>query len=359
AARLERVGHFASPVHVTAPPGDDRRLLVVEQAGVVRVVRGGRTLSRPFLDIRGSVLDGGERGLLSIAFAPDYERSRRLYVYFTDNRGDIRIQEFRRSRRSADRADRRTRRSVLRQTHRQFANHNGGQLQFGPDGLLYAALGDGGGSGDPFGRAQSLRTLLGKLIRIDPRRTRGGRPYRTPRSNPFYRRSGARRQIFALGLRNPFRFSFDRATGDLTIGDVGEGTQEEVDFVARAAGGGRGANFGWNHYEGDRLFPGGGPLSRAGTYVPPVLTYGHRGGACSIAGGYVVRDPGLPALAGRYVYGDFCTGELRSAVLRPGRATGDAPLGREVPRLSSFGEDARGRVYAASLAGDVYRLAPP
>ena len=356
-ASLRRIGTFRTPVYVTAPPGDTRRVFVVEQAGRVKVRRGSRNLSRPFLDIRRLVQDGGERGLLSIAFSPDYATSRRFYIYYTDNRGDIRIEEFRRSRSNPDRADHDSRRFVIRQRHRQFSNHNGGQVQFGPDGLLYAAPGDGGGGGDPLRAAQDMGTLLGKVVRIDPRRS-GGRRYTVPPSNPFTSRSGARDEIFALGLRNPFRFSFDRQAGDMIIADVGQSAIEEINFAA-APGRGSGANYGWSRFEGSRTFPGGDNLSDAGTLRDPVLELDHSEGYCSVIGGYVSRDPGVPALAGRYVYGDFCRGGLRSAELSASGASGDRPVGPSVSALSSFGEDARGRLYATSLSGGVWRLSPP
>jgi glucose/arabinose dehydrogenase len=348
--RLARIGTFDAPTYVAAPPGDRRRVFVVEQPGTIRVVRDGRKLRRPFLDIREDVSSGGERGLLSMAFAPDYARSRRFYIYYTDRDGHTRVEELRRSRGGADRADRGTRRQVLFQ-RQPFANHNGGQLQFGPDDLLYIGLGDGGSGGDPFGNGQSLGALLGKILRIDPRR-RGGRPYTVPRSNPFTGRSGARPEVYAYGLRNPWRFSFDRRTGDLAIADVGENEVEEVDFVRR--GRGRGANFGWNAFEGRRRFSD----ASAPGHLPPVLQTFHSDGNCSITGGYVIRDRSLGSLFGRYVYGDFCRPVIRSARLRTGRARGDRATSLRVRSLSSFGEDARGRVYATSLDGPVYRLAP-
>jgi glucose/arabinose dehydrogenase len=346
AVRLVRVGTFASPTYVTAPPGDSQRVLVVERAGTVRVVRRGRVLARPFLDLRERVGGGGERGLLSIAFAPDYERSGRLYAYYTEPDGTIAIDELRAS---GDRADPASRRAVLRVAH-PATNHNGGQLQFGPDGLLYAALGDGGGGGDPMRNGQALGTLLGKVIRIDPRRA-GDRPYSIPRTNPFRGRAGARPEIYAYGLRNPWRFSFDRATGDFTLADVGQNAVEEVNFMRR--GRARGANFGWSVFEGRRRF-------RAGTapgHDPPVLQRLHTRGWCSIIGGYVVRDRALGDLYGRYLYGDFCRRRLHSVRLSAGRARGDRQTSLAVPSLSSFGEDARGRVYVASLTGPVYRVA--
>ena len=348
--RLVRVGTFDAPTYVTAPPADRRRVFVVEQAGRIRVVRDGRVLRRPFLDIRRHVSSGGERGLLSMVFAPDYARSRRFYVYFTDRRGDTRVWEYRRHRTDPDRADRRTRRQVLRQDQ-PYPNHNGGQLQFGPDGYLYIGLGDGGSGGDPHGNGQRLSTWLGKLLRIDPRRS-GRRAYRVPRDNPFRGRRGARPEIWAYGLRNPWRFSFDRRTGALVLADVGQDRVEEVNHLSLRRS--RGANFGWNAFEGRRRFSG----ARAPGHVPPVLERTHASGACSITGGYVVRDRSLRGLYGRYVYGDFCDPEIRSVRLRAGRASGDRPAGLRVERLSSFGEDARGRIYAASLEGGVWRLAP-
>ena len=347
-ARLVRVGRFAAPVYVTAPPGDRRRLFVVEQAGTIRVVRDGRKLSRPFLDIRGDVLAGGERGLLSMAFPPDYGSSGRFYVYFTGRDGDIRIQEFRRA--SADTADRSTRRQLLRIEHSQAGNHNGGQLQFGPDRLLYIGTGDGGGGGDTFRNAQNKGRLLGKLLRVDPRRS-GGRPYGIPATNPFRGSRGARGEVYSYGLRNPWRFSFDRATGAINIADVGQNAVEEVNYAPR--GGARGRNFGWPKFEGRRRYEGGA----APGHLPPVIQRFHSQGSCSITGGYVVRDPGLRALRGRYVYSDICDGRILSARLQRGRATANRSTGLRVGSPSSFGEDARGRVYVASLNGPVFRLA--
>ncbi len=351
--RLARVGTFASPLYVTAPPGDTRRVFVVEQGGRIRVVRGGRTLRRPFLDVSAQIVSGGEQGLLGLAFAPDYARSRRFYVNFTNRSGDTRVVEYRASRSNPDVAAPGSARVVLRQDQPE-ANHNGGHLAFGPDRLLYIGLGDGGGGDDQHGErgnAQDLGTLLGKLLRIDPRPS-GRRPYSVPRDNPFRGRAGARPEVFAYGLRNPWRFSFDRETGALTIGDVGQDAVEEIDYVTRDRA--RGANFGWRPFEGDRENFGD---EEAPGHVPPVLNKTHDEGFCSITGGYVVRDPRLPALRGRYVYGDFCDGRIRAARLGPGGASGDRAL--ELPRvgpISSFGEDAQGRVYVTSLDGPVFRL---
>jgi glucose/arabinose dehydrogenase len=350
--RLVEVGRFDAPLFVTSAPGDRRRLYVVEQGGRVMVVRDGRTLRRPFLDLRTRVLAGGEQGLLSIAFAPDFPRSRRFYVYFTGRDAQQYVVEGRAA--TADRADPASAREVLRMDDSE-PNHNGGLLLFGPDRLLYVGTGDGGGGDDQHGtrgNAQDLGSLLGKILRIDPRAA-GGRAYTVPASNPFTRRPGARPEIYSLGLRNPWRFSFDRRTGALTIADVGQDAMEEVNVVGRDRG--AGANFGWRPWEGtqrnvDEPAPGA---------IAPAFTAGHEDGWCSITGGYVVRDPALPALVGRYVFGDFCLGELLSARLVPGRRATARRVGRlRVPSLSSFGEDLQGRVYATSLEGPVLRLAP-
>jgi glucose/arabinose dehydrogenase len=347
--RLKRIGMFADPVYVTAPPGDRAHVFVVEQGGTVRIVRRGKKLGRPFLDISGRISSGAERGLLSMAFAPDYASSGLFYVYYTAPDGDIRIVEYRRA--SAERADAGSARVVLSVTHPE-SNHNGGLVLFGPDGHLYVGLGDGGAGGDPENRAQDLNTMLGKILRIDPRRSgRGG--HTSPASNPFAGGRAGRNEIYSYGLRNPWRFSFDRANGDLYIGDVGQDAREEISYVAR--GQGRGVNFGWSCFEGARRYDGS---RRCPGARPPVLDFDRSNGECSVTGGVVIRDPGLRSLAGRYVYGDFCRGQVRSFRISGGRATGDAPLGvRRVEQLSSFGEDARGRVYITSLSGPVYRLA--
>jgi glucose/arabinose dehydrogenase len=354
---LKRIGNFDQPVYVTGAPGYPNLLFVVEQPGVVVILSKGRRLSRPFLDIQGLVNAGGERGLLSIAFPPDYKESRRFYVYYTDGQGDIRVDEFKR--RSATRAARGSRRAVLDIPHRENSNHNGGQLQFLGD-LLYLGTGDGGSGGDPPNNAQNKESLLGKLLRIDPRPS-GGRPYSAPASNPFVGRAG-RDEIYSYGLRNPFRFSFDTVTARqprLAIGDVGQDEFEEVDYTTVAAA--NGANFGWDAFEGFAPFTGdnSGTPNPGGT-VKPIFTYGrnHGGGSCTIIGGYVVRDKNLRSLYKRYLYADLCEGQLRSLVPHLTRATGDRKLGLAVGTPSSFGEDTRGRLYVTSLEGPVYRLVP-
>jgi glucose/arabinose dehydrogenase len=350
AVRLAKIGDFDSPLYVTAPPGDDKRVFVVEQGGRVWVLLNGKRVRRPFLDISGLITSGGEQGLLSIAFAPDYQRSGRFYVDFTDRLGDTRVQEFRRSKRSPNRADGSARRPVLF-VDQPYPNHNGGLLLFGPDRLMYVGLGDGGSAGDPENRAQNLNSLLGKILRIDPRRS-GSKRYRSPNSNPFVGKPG-RNEIYAYGLRNPWRFSFDRKTGDLYIGDVGQDRLEEIDFARR--GSARGRNYGWSCFEGTRVYDSSRSCPGA---VAPALDYGRGHGECSVTGGVVVRDPKLPVLAGRYVYGDYCRGQLFSLRISGGHAVDVGSLDLHVALLSSFGEDSRGRVYATSLNGPVYRLAP-
>jgi glucose/arabinose dehydrogenase len=345
--RLQRIGTFDSPVYVTAPPGDRRRVFVVEQYGRVKIFRDGKIVGRPFLDIRDRVSAGGERGLLSLAFAPDYASSGLFYVYYTAQDGDIRIVEYRRA--STERADHDSARTVLSVEH-PASNHNGGLVLFGPGGLLYTGLGDGGGGGDQHGargNGQNRSTLLGKILRIDPRRD-GARPYRVPSGNPYAARGG-RPEIFAYGLRNPWRFSFT-PNGHLVVGDVGQGEVEEVTVVRR-----KGSNLGWRVWEGRSRYATG---ESAPGHVPPAIQRYHSDGNCSITGGMVVRDPVLSALRGRYVFGDFCRGRIESARLRGGRARDVRETRLQVDSLSSFGEDARRRVYVTSLGGPVYRLVP-
>ena len=349
AVALEEIGKFESPVFLAQPEGD-HALYVVEQAGrILRVTGDGR---RVFLDLTRDVKAGGEQGLLSMAFAPDYERSGKFYVDYTNRAGDTRVVEYRRSERSDTEADPRSARVILR-VPQPYSNHNGGLVLFGPDDDLYIGLGDGGSAGDPERNGQNLNTPLGKILRIDPR-PGGGAEYRVPADNPFADRGDARPEILAYGLRNPWRFSFDPETGDLWIGDVGQSEQEEID-VLRADDVLSGANFGWSAYEGTARF---NEDQEAPDAVEPVLTYGRDQG-CSVTGGYVVRDPGLPTLFGRYLYADFCAGQLRSfsaADAVPGPVDDDVSLGVQVPSISSFAEDARGHVYAISLEGPVYRL---
>jgi glucose/arabinose dehydrogenase len=354
---LKKIGNFDHPVYVAGAPGYPKLLFVVEQAGRVVVLNGGRRLSRPFLDLRSAVgYDGGERGLLSIAFPPDYRQSGSFYVYYNDRAGNIRIDEFKRG--GATRAAPASQREVIDIPHPVNANHNGGQMQF-LDDLLYFGTGDGGSGGDPPNNAQNKDVLLGKLLRIDPRAS-GGAPYTVPPSNPFVGRPG-RDEIYSYGLRNPFRFSFDTVSARqprIAIGDVGQNKFEELDYtpVATASG----ANFGWDALEGFAPYKeeNSGTPDPGGT-TKPIFAYPHsRGGSCSIIGGYVVRDRALPSLYKRYLYADLCEGQLRSLVPHLKRASGDRKLGLAVDSPSSFGEDDAHHLYVASISGPVFRLVP-
>ena len=341
--RLVQVATVQQPVAMALRPGE-RALYVAEQTGRVRAIRNGRLDPRPVLDISSQIVAGGEQGLLGLAFSPD---GRYLYVDFTDRNGDTHVTEFAMR---GPRADPASERLVL-QVDQPFANHNGGQLAFGPDRRLYIALGDGGSGGDPYGNGQSLGTLLGKILRIDPRPA-GGHPYRIPAGNPFTGHPGARPEIWDYGLRNPWRFSFDPATGDLWIGDVGQNTYEEVDYQPAGSGG---RNYGWNRREGRHPFNGG---ERPEGAVDPVIEYGRAGGACTVIGGFVYRGQRIDGLRGAYLYGDYCAGWVRAARVRDGKVVEQRDLGLSVPGLSSFGVDASGELYALSLGGEVYRLAP-
>jgi glucose/arabinose dehydrogenase len=354
---LKKVGAFDHPVYVAAAPGFRKLLFVVEQPGRVVVLSGGKRLPRPFLDLRDVVgYDGGERGLLSIAFPPDYRQSGSLYVYYNDTAGNIRVDEFKR--RGAIRTAAGSQRQVIEIPHSVNANHNGGQMQF-LDGLLYFGTGDGGSGGDPPNNAQSKEVLLGKLLRIDPRPS-AGRPYSVPGSNPFVGKPG-RDEIYSYGLRNPFRFSFDTVSAQeprIAIGDVGQNHVEELDYTTVTAA--SGANFGWDALEGFAPYTdeNSGTADPGGT-TKPIFAYSHnRGGSCSIIGGYVVRDRGLSALYKRYVYADLCEGELRSLVPHLKRASGEHELGLAVESPTSFGEDGAHHLYVSSLEGPVFRLVP-
>jgi glucose/arabinose dehydrogenase len=363
---------FSSPYYVTGAPGDSRRVFVVEGAGRIRLVKKGVTQSTPFLDITPEVdLNRSDWGLYSMALAPDYQTSGRFYVFYTRDSAApsadyyLRIEEFRRSTANPDVADLSTRRIVLEipQTPQTpNTGHNGGQLQFGPDGLLYMSVGDGGEGGSPVDNGQNTRTPLGKLLRINPNGTAPFQ-YSIPADNPFSDGTGPNAdEIYSYGLRNPWRFSFDRATGDLTIGDVGEYAWEEVNFTLASRG--RGANFGWNCFEGTQPFAGA-PSSCTPpptNHTPPVLAYPNPStGSASVVGGYVIRDGALPSLLGRYIYADTYSafgGQLRTAQLSAGSSSEDSGLGVFATNVVSFGEDACAHIYVAAIGGHVYRLQP-
>ena len=340
---LVRIANIEQPVALAVRSGDPA-LYVAEKTGRVVAIRDGAADHTPVVDLAGRVSLGTEQGLLGLAFSPD---GRFLYVNYTDANGHTHVTEFAMGDRVAASA---SERDVL-VVEQPFANHNGGNLAFGPDGHLYIGLGDGGSGGDPSGNGQSLSTPLGKMLRIIPRPT-GGLPYGIPPDNPFVDRQGARPEIWAIGFRNPWRYSFDRASGDLWIGDVGQNSWEEIS-VERAGSAG-GANFGWNILEGSHAFAGEDVPGRA---IGPVFEYPHSEGGCTVIGGYLYRGRAIRALRGAYVFGDLCIGELEAIRVRNGRVTGHRALGPIVENLSSFGEDGRGELYALSLNGDVYRLA--
>jgi glucose/arabinose dehydrogenase len=355
AASLQPIGSFVQPISVTSDPGNPDRLFVVQRGGAIELVQNGN--AGIFADLS-SVVDccDGERGLLSMAPAPDFDRSGRFYVYYTGTEvpGEIHVAEMRAD---GDSADIGTLRNLLTIPHPGETNHNGGQLQFGPDGYLYITTGDGGGSDDEHHNSQNLGSLLGKVLRIDPR-VSGGRPYTVPAGNPFPAAPVPYDTIWSYGLRNPFRFSFDRLTGAIAIGDVGQGAEEEVDYAA-APGLGRGANYGWNCREGLIAGPATDPQcpANAGHFTSPVFTYSHSdpGSPCAIIGGYVVRDASLGALYGRYLYADLCVGDIRALDLGDPFGS-DSSTGLAVDNVNSFGEDSCGRLYVASGNGEVDRL---
>jgi len=347
------VGGLDQPVDLQAPPGDHARLFVVEQPGRIRIVRNG-AVAATFLDIVGRVGSGGERGLLGLAFHPRYAENGRFFVNYTDRAGDTHISEFRAQPPGSDSADPASERPLLF-VAQPFPNHNGGGLAFGNDGKLYIALGDGGSGGDPLGNGQDLGTPLGKILRVD---VDAGAPFAVPADNPFVSTPGAFPAIWAYGLRNPWRISFDRASGDLMIGDVGQGAFEEVDvgLVSRRGG----ENYGWNVMEGNHCFDPPAGCSSGGLTLP-VVEYSH-GDGCSITGGYVYRGCRMPGYQGTYFYGDYCTALVRSFRFQNGAAADQrdwtSALSRGVDAISSFGVDADGEIYIVDHTGEIYRIVP-
>ena len=341
-----------APLDLQVPAGDLSRLFVVEQTGRIRIVRNGSVVGQPFLDVSGRISAGGERGLLGLAFHPRYSENGRFFVNYTDPRGDTHISELR-APVNGDVADASSEREMLF-VRQPFSNHNGGGLAFGSDGFLYIGLGDGGSGGDPLGNGQNLQVPLGKLLRID---VDSGTPFGVPSSNPFLSTSGAFPAIWAYGLRNPWRFSFDSANGDLYIGDVGQDQIEEVDYAPAGRGG---QNYGWNIAEGTRCFRPSSGCSFTGL-TAPVLEYGHSSG-CSITGGVVYRGCRLPGYQGTYFYADYCSAMIRSFRIQNGQATEQrdwtAPLGRGLNSITSFGRDAEGEVYIVDHDGEVYKIVP-
>ncbi len=335
---------LSDPLYLTHAGDRSGRLFVVEQGGVIRIIRDGRLLPTPFLDIRSRVISGGELGLLSVAFHPAYASNGRFFVNYTTDRGGLKtvIAEYHVSPSDPNVAGPAER--VILEIAQPFRNHNGGLNLFGPDGMLYIGMGDGGSAGDPSNNGQRLDTLLGKLLRIDI----DGTPYRVPPDNPFVSRAGARPEIWAYGLRNPWRFSFDGSTGRLVLADVGQNKWEEIDIVEK------GQNYGWRIMEGAHCYNPSTNCSTAGLQLP-IAEYGHDLG-CSITGGYIYRGARMRSLAGRYLFGDYCSGRLWTlAEASPGRWAMTQLLSTEL-RISSFGEDQEGEMYIIDHQGGVYRL---
>jgi glucose/arabinose dehydrogenase len=352
---LEAVaGSLDSPVLIVSAGDGTDRLFIVEQVGRIRVVEEGELAGTPYLDLRDRLVFGGEQGLLGLAFHPSFEENGRFFVDYTDLRGDTVVSEFRVPRPDASRADAGSERVLLR-VDQPFANHNGGHLAFGSDGYLYVGLGDGGSAGDPMGNGQRLDTLLGKILRIDVDGGREGAEYGIPGDNPFVGRDGARPEIWAYGLRNPWRFSFDRETGALWIGDVGQASIEEVD---RGQAGRGGLNYGWNTMEGSACFqPPSGCDER--DLVLPVAEYRHDDG-CAITGGFVYRGSRWPALRGAYLFADYCSGTIWA--LDADRPLGESPVVvlETGLSISSFGEDGAGELYVADHGkGRVFLIVAP
>jgi glucose/arabinose dehydrogenase len=337
-------GGMSNPLYLVAPAADPR-LFVVEQAGRVRIIENRQLLETPFLDITDRVQSGGERGLLSVAFHPQYETNGHFYVSYTDDGGDSKIERYAVSS-DPNRADPSSAKLIL-SVQQPFSNHNGGLIVFGPDAMLYVGLGDGGSGGDPQGNGQNVSTLLGSLLRID---VDGGDPYAVPADNPFVGQTGAD-EIWGYGLRNPWRFSFDREAGQLYIADVGQNRWEEVNVTPSSA---EGLNYGWNVMEGTHCFSSD-PCDAAGL-VMPVVEYSHSDG-CSVTGGYVYRGTAIPEIQGHYFYSDYCSGFLRSFRYSGGSLSDERiwDVG-SLGNVLSFGEDAAGELYVLSANGNVYRI---
>ncbi len=325
---------------------------MVEQTGGIRLIKDGSLLPTPFLDLSGRISAGGEQGLLGLAFYPDYATSGRFVVHYTDPAGDTHLSIFHVSA-DPDVADPASELVILT-ADQPYANHNGGQVLFGPDGFLYLGLGDGGAANDPEGRGQNLSDLLGSILRVD---VQSGTSYTVPGDNPFVGQAGVQPEVWSYGLRNPWRFTFDRATGDLYIADVGQEHYEEVDVAPSDGSPGKGINYGWNIMEGAHCLSGG-QCDQTGVTLP-TFEYGHDQG-CSITGGYVYRGNAIPALQGLYFFGDYCQGWVRSIRYAGGQATEltDWPTLRPGGSVLSFGEDAAGELYVLSSSGGVFKLIP-
>ncbi len=336
---------FQSPTHIANAGDGSQRLFIVEQNGVIRVLQNGVTLSTPFLDIRDRVLfSGGEQGLLSVAFPPNFANKGYFYVYYTQKNGDNRTARFSLKPGDPDQADPASEKLIITFNHQSYSNHDGGQLAFGPDGYLYIGTGDGGGGGDPLHNGQNTNSLLGKLLRIDVEGD--ANPYAIPSTNPYTQTAGYKGEIWALGLRNPWRFSFDRLTGDVFIADVGQDTEEEVDYQPASSRGGE--NYGWNILEGSLCYSPSSGCTPPNRYAAPVTTYPHGVNdaiGCAITGGAVYRGSVYPRMQGMYFYGDFCSGKIWGLIDNAGWQV--TQLLDKTANISSFGEDEAGNLYLA------------
>ncbi len=350
---------LSSPVFVTSPDDGTHRLFIVQKTGSIRVMQNGSMQAAPFLNLTFAVSKGGEQGLLGLAFHPSFKTNRKFYVDYTDLSGNTVIREYQASATNPNQVQAGSGRTIL-QIKQPYANHNGGMLAFGPDGYLYIGMGDGGSGGDPGNRAQSVNSLLGKILRIDINGTSGARQYRIPSTNPYVGRAGLD-QIWQRGLRNPWRFSFDMATGNLWIGDVGQNRYEEVDRAVRtSSGAGRGVNWGWRVMEGFHCYNPATGCGTAGKQLP-LLEYSHNSNSrCAVTGGYVYRGTKILALEGWYLFGDYCSGEVFAvSSLAASRPMPLTLLGTGSGRMvSSFGQDWAGELYVVDLRGTVYRIDP-
>jgi len=342
---------LAFPLFLTSPPGDNARLFVVEKTGRIRIVRNGSLLSTPFLDVSAKVSNGSEQGLLGLAFHPGYATNGRFVINYTDGSGDTRISIFQVSA-NPDVANPASEQVILT-VDQPYANHNGGMVAFGPDGKLYIGMGDGGSGGDPQGNGQNRNALLGKILRVEVSATG---QLSVPSDNPFVGQSGIRPEIWSYGVRNPWRFSFDRQTRDFYMADVGQNAREEINLSTSATQFGRGLNYGWNRMEGTACYSPSSGCNQSGSTLP-VLDYSQSDG-CSVTGGYVYRGQDVPALSGLYFYADYCEGWVRSFRWNGNAAADQREWAALKPggQISSFGEDARGELYVMTSGGKVFRF---
>jgi glucose/arabinose dehydrogenase len=370
ALKLDHIGDVHEPVALISRSGTDT-LYVAQKDGRIKTINVQKQLDKDgkvtkatyqvnggtLLDISRSTNDSGERGMLGLAFSSD---GRKMYVDYTDRNGAVTVDEYRMN---DDQVDVRSQRNLLRLDHPE-PNHNGGQIVFGPDGFLYVGVGDGGGQGDPNKNGQNVHTLYGKILRIDPEGQNGSSPYAAPAGNPFQNGQAGAPEVWTFGLRNPWRFSFDKVTKDLWIGDVGQDTNEEIDFLPAVQGGaGRGANLGWSLMEGSQPYNGGSPPAG---YTPPIFDYSHANGSCSVTGGYVYRGKAMFSLLGVYLYADYCNGEIRMLLRKPDNKLDERGTGLTVPKgnlesngsITSFGQDNDGELYVLSAAGGIYKIEP-